>query len=66
MASYTFYNVKARAKEDVDESQVKKTTYTNSKTGRISYALRAKGADGTNMTKFIKKDLFDELEVPTE
>ena len=66
MASYSFYNVKSRQKEDVDESQVKKTTYTNSKTGRTSYALRAVGADGTNMTKFVTKDAYDGLDVPTE
>lgn len=66
MATYSFYNVKTRQKENVDEGQIKKTTYTNKKTGRTSYAIRAKGSDGTNMTKFVKKDDYDALDVPTE
>lgn len=64
MTTYTFYNVKKREKVDVDESQITKTSYNNAKTGRTSYALRAQD-DGTNLTKFIKKELYDELNVPT-
>ena len=62
----TFYNVKTRAKEEVEETNIKKRTYVNAKTGRTSYAIRAVGSDGTNMTKFVSKDTYDALEVPVE
>lgn len=66
MATFSFYNVKTRQKEEIDESQIRKTTYVNKKTGRTSYALRAKGSDGTNLTKFVTEDVYNSLNVPTE
>lgn len=61
-----FYNVKKKAKVDVSEDMVKKTTYTNKKTGRVSYAVRAVDDDGTHLTKFVSKDAYDGLDVPKE
>lgn len=64
MTTYTFYNVKKKAKVDIEEEDLKKTTYTNSKTGRISYAIRAVDDDGTNLTKFMKQEDYEALDVP--
>jgi len=60
-----FYNVKKRAKEEIADDQIKKTTYTV-RGGQVRYAVRAVGSDGTNLTKFVKKTDWDALDVPTE
>ncbi len=60
-----FYDVKLRKKVKVDESQVKKTTFTT-KNGQKRYALRAKTEDGRNLTKFVSKSDWDSLPVPEE
>lgn len=59
-----FYNVKKKAKVQIPESAVEKKTYERtSKAGKLSirYALAAVDEDGTKLTKFCSKDLYDSL-----
>ena len=56
----TFYDVKLRKKVTVEV--VSKTTYTVK--GQTRYALRARTDDGRNLTKFVKKEVYDEADVP--
>lgn len=62
-----FYDVKAREKVSIDESDVKKKTYERkTSTGtQVRYALRA-NHNGTNLTKFVSKADFDALNAPME
>ncbi len=60
-----FYNVKKREKVDIADSEIKKTTYTV-RGGQVRYAVRAVDDDGTNLTKFMKKEDWDALDAPTE
>lgn len=62
-----FYNVKTRSKVDVADSQLKKTKYVRKTTkgDQVRYALRA-NVNGTNLTKFVSKDVYDSLNVPQE
>lgn len=65
MDQIEFYDVKKRAKVSVPTSQVKKTKYTRTtKDGgtQVRYAVRAT-VDGTNLTKFVGKDMWDSLSV---
>lgn len=59
-----FYNVKKRAKVEVSDSDLKKKKYEGR--GGYRYAVRAVDDDGTHLTKFVKKELFDSLNVPEE
>lgn len=59
-----FYNVKKRAKVVVADSDIKKKRYPGR--GGDRYAVRAVDDDGMHLTKFVKKDLFDSLNVPEE
>ena len=66
--SVQFYDVKSRQKVDVDESDVRKTTYEQTrKDGSVNkrYALRAK-YQGTQLTKFVKQADWEALNVPEE
>lgn len=68
MNEIEFYDVKKRAKVSVPTSQVKKKKYektTKSGQLQVRYAVRAH-VDGTNLTKFVSKDMFDSLSVPEE
>ena len=59
-----FYNVKKKTKVQISESAVEKKTYERtSKTGKVSirYALAAVDDDGTKLTKFCSKDVYDSL-----
>jgi len=59
-----FYNVKKKAKVQIDDSQVKKHSFeTTTKTGKKStrYALKAVDADGTKLTKFCSKADYDKI-----
>lgn len=58
-----FYDVKIRQKVSVDNKNVKKVTFTT-KNGQTRYGLRAKTADGRNLTKFISKSEWDKLNLP--
>jgi hypothetical protein len=63
-----FYDVKARKKVDVAESQLKKKTYTRKTvngTVQTRYAVRA-SVNGTNLTKFVSKETYESLSVPVE
>ena len=63
-----FYDVKTRQKVDVSDSDITKTTYTRTtKSGstQTRYAVRAK-YQGRNLTKFVSKETWDSLDVPTE
>lgn len=60
-----FYDVKLRSKVQIDESNVKKTTF-ETKNGQVRYGLRAKTDDGRNLTKFVSKADWDSLDLPVE
>ncbi len=60
-----FYDVKLKQKVQIDESKVRKTTF-QTKNGQTRYGLRATTEDGRNLTKFVSKANWDELEVPQE
>jgi hypothetical protein len=62
-----FYNVKTRSKVDVPDNEIKKTKYVRktSKGDQVRYAVRA-NVNGTNLTKFVGKDVYDSLKVPEE
>lgn len=60
-----FYDVKLRKKVSIQESNVRKTTFTT-KNGQVRYGLRAKTDDGRNLTKFVSKGDWDKLSVPEE
>ena len=59
-----FYNVKKRAKVEVADSDVKKKRYEGR--GGYRYAVRAVDDDGMHLTKFVKKEFYDSLDVPEE
>ncbi|MBN1678789.1 MAG: hypothetical protein JW966_00760 [Anaerolineae bacterium] len=58
-----FYDVKIRQKVQIKESDVIKTTFTT-KNGQTRYGLRAKTADGRNLTKFVSKSDWESLNLP--
>ncbi|GAB4346211.1 MAG: hypothetical protein Kow00117_23360 [Phototrophicales bacterium] len=60
-----FYDVKLKKKVQIDEANVRKTTFTT-KNGQTRYGLRAKTDDGRNLTKFVSKGDWDALNVPQE
>ncbi len=63
-----FYNVKKRKKVKVNASKLKKAQYTRetNKGVQVRYAFRAQDDDGTNLTKFCKKEEWDKVEAPIE
>jgi hypothetical protein len=66
--SVQFYDVKARAKVDVAEGDIRKTKYVRKLTGgstQTRYALRAKH-NGVNLTKFVNQQVWDSMNVPEE
>lgn len=68
MGAIEFYDVKKRAKVSVSDTDVKKRKYERpTKSGGVQtrYAVRAQ-VDGTNLTKFVSKDMYDSLNVPEE
>jgi hypothetical protein len=54
-----FFDVKLRQKVEVDITE--KVTY--GPPGRERYAVRGKTSDGRNLTKFVKKDFWENLQV---
>ncbi len=60
-----FYDVKIRQKVKIDESKVKKVTFTT-KNGQTRYGLRAKTDDGRNLTKFVSKADWEKMNLPVE
>ncbi|MBC7870699.1 MAG: hypothetical protein H7Y09_07650 [Chitinophagaceae bacterium] len=65
MASIEFYDVKIKAKVQIEEKDVRKTTF-KTKNGQVRYGLRAKTSDGRNLTKFVSKPDWDKMSVPEE
>lgn len=55
----TFYDVKSRQKVTVEV--VGKVTYQVR--GQTRYALKGKTGDGRNLTKFVKKQVWEEANV---
>lgn len=53
-----FYDVKNRESVEIDESAIKRTSYEG-RNGQVRYAIRAKTADGRNLTKFVSKSDWD-------
>ncbi|OGM30278.1 hypothetical protein A2801_01370 [Candidatus Woesebacteria bacterium RIFCSPHIGHO2_01_FULL_41_10] len=61
-----FYDVKKRAKVSVPASSVQKTKYERTtKDGgtQVRYAVKAE-VDGSKLTKFVSKEVWDNLNVP--
>ena len=54
-----FFDVKLRKKVEVEVTE--KVTY--GPPGKERYAIRAKTDDGRNLTKFVKKDFWEKLEI---
>lgn len=66
MDQIEFYDVKKRAKVSVSASQVKKTKYERpTKDGgtQVRYALKAE-VDGSRLTKFVSKEMWDQVSAP--
>ncbi len=66
MDQIEFYDVKKRAKVSVSASQVKKTKYERpTKDGgtQVRYAVKAE-VDGSKLTKFVSKEVWDGLDAP--
>ena len=61
-----FYNVKKRQSVEIPEANCKKVVYKRqtSKGPQERYAVRAKDNDGTNLTKFVNKAVYDKLACP--
>ena len=61
-----FYNVKKRKKVSIEESEIKKVEYKRETTKgtQIRYAFRAQDDDGTNLTKFVSKTDYDQVDAP--
>lgn len=63
-----FYDVKARQKVNVSDSQLTKKRYqrtTKNGAKQVRYAARAKHK-GTSLTRFISETDFNKLNVPVE
>lgn len=63
-----FYNVKSRAKVEIDESELSKKKFvrtTKSGGTQTRYAARA-NVDGTTLTRFITEADYNRLSVPEE
>lgn len=60
----TFYNVKKRSKVEIDDDKLTKKRYQGR--GGERYALRAQDDDGTNLTKFVSKEVYDATDAPEE
>ncbi len=63
-----FYNVKSRAKVEIDESELSKKKFvrtTKSGSTQTRYAARA-NVDGTTLTRFITEADYNRLNVPEE
>jgi hypothetical protein len=58
-----FYNVKSRAKVDIDDEKVKKVKYARTgKDGSVQYRYAFRAVDestGTNLTKFVSQETWD-------
>jgi len=66
MNSIDFYDVRKRAKVSVSISDVKKTKYERkTKDGgtQVRYAVKAE-VEGSKLTKFVSKDVWDSMDVP--
>ena len=66
MDQIEFYDVKKRAKVQVSAKDVKKTKYEReTKDGgtQVRYAVKAE-VDGSRLTKFVSKEVWDNLDVP--
>lgn len=67
--SVVFYDVKNREKVTLEDSAIRKTSYSSTSKGgavRTRYAFRGKLPDGRNVTKFCTKDDWDAMNVPVE
>ena len=60
-----FYDVKSRQKVEIPEAEIRKTTYSKEGSSTVRYAIRATH-NGTNLTKFVKKEDWDGYNVPVE
>lgn len=57
-----FYDLKLKKKVEIPEERIRKVK-TEGKSG-VRYTLKATTEDGRKLNKFVKKDLWDSLNVP--
>lgn len=57
-----FYDLKLKKKVQIEESNIRKVK-TEGKSG-VRYTLKAVTDDGRKLNKFVKKEVWDELDVP--
>lgn len=65
MDTVEFYDVRKREKVAVPMSAVKRTKYATERGGKVQYryALKAEH-DGSKLTKFVSKEVWDSTDVP--
>ena len=59
-----FYNVKKKLRVQISEDEVTPVSYeSKTKTGKqlVRYALKAVDEDGTKLTKFCSKEVYDDM-----
>lgn len=59
-----FYNVRKKEKVEIDDSKVEAVEYKRTtKNGKnvVRYGVRAVDDDGTKLTKFCNKEVYDSL-----
>jgi hypothetical protein len=58
---HKFWDVKKKC--PVTTEVLEKVTYKNKKTGRTTYAFRAKTSDGRNLTGFVTQKMYEEAKI---
>ena len=62
-----FYNVKKRAFVEVADSNCKKAVYKRETAKGVQERFAVRASDnGTKLTKFVTKKVYDSLQYPTE
>ena len=59
-----FYDIKFKKKVMIDEKNIVKVTFTT-KSGGTRYGIRGTTEDGRGLTKFVSKDTWESMNVPT-
>lgn len=59
-----FYDIKYKKKVMIDEKNIVKVTFTT-KSGGLRYGIKGTTDDGRSLTKFVNKETWDGMNVPT-
>lgn len=60
-----FYDLKLKKKVQIDDSKVKRVTFTT-KNGGLRYGIKATTDDGRTLTKFVGKADWEKMSYPQE